>query len=242
MAFKSFSQEEFIAKAKSVHGDTYDYSKVTYTGCNDKVIITCRKHGDFEQKPFLHNIGQGCNLCGYEKTKGVRDANRAKALEDGRKTYSGATCKHGHNIRYAKNNACVECSSVQRKQWATNNKDKYKELCKSKASLRCSRRKEASNCLTKEMKEQVKNIYSYARHLTDVYGQDMTVDHVIPLLGENVCGLHVPHNMQIVSKSYNSSKSNRLVIEPNQQRAEDCIMVHESALPWNQKEYTNGTV
>jgi len=242
MAFKSFTQEDFIAKARSVHGDTYDYSKVAYTGCNDKVVINCRVHGDFTQKPFLHNTGQGCNLCGYEKTKGVRDPARAKALDEGCKTYTGSACKHGHTTRYAKNNACVECSSAQRAKWIKDNKDKYKELCKSKAALRCSRRKEASHCLTKEMKDQVKNIYSYARYLTNVYGQEMTVDHVIPLLGKNVCGLHVPCNMQIVSKTYNSSKSNRSVVEPNQQRAEDCTMVHESALPWNQKEYTNDTV
>ncbi len=39
--------EEFIAKAKAVHGDKYDYSKVDYKGNKDPVIIICPKHGEF---------------------------------------------------------------------------------------------------------------------------------------------------------------------------------------------------
>ena len=38
----------FIEKARVKHGDRYDYSKVVYVRSKDKVIITCKEHGDFE--------------------------------------------------------------------------------------------------------------------------------------------------------------------------------------------------
>jgi len=41
--------------------------------------------------------------------------------------------------------------------------------------------------------------------------QDMTVDHIIPLQGKEVCGLHVLENLQYLTLSENSRKNNRLV-------------------------------
>ena len=39
--------EEFIQKAKAVHGDKYDYSKVEYVNAKTKVCVICPKHGEF---------------------------------------------------------------------------------------------------------------------------------------------------------------------------------------------------
>ena len=55
--------EEFIAKAKAVHGDRYDYSKVEYMGIKTKVSIVCKEHGEFLQSPQKHLAGQGCIKC-----------------------------------------------------------------------------------------------------------------------------------------------------------------------------------
>lgn len=41
--------EDFIARAKQIHGDTYDYSKVKYKNSGTKVEIICQKHGSFFQ-------------------------------------------------------------------------------------------------------------------------------------------------------------------------------------------------
>lgn len=46
--------EDFIAKAKQIHGDTYDYSKVNYTKSTAKVEIVCPKHGSFFQITSNH--------------------------------------------------------------------------------------------------------------------------------------------------------------------------------------------
>ena len=56
--------KDFIENAKLIHGDKYDYSKVDYKNNKTNVIIICKKHGDFSQRPHNHLINQGCNKCG----------------------------------------------------------------------------------------------------------------------------------------------------------------------------------
>ena len=58
--------DSFIKRALEVHGDKYDYSKTNYVNGSLKVIITCKKHGDFEQRPSGHIAGRGCHKCSKE--------------------------------------------------------------------------------------------------------------------------------------------------------------------------------
>ena len=60
---KRLSKEEFIKKARKVHGDKYDYSKVNYVGSLKKVCIICPDHDDFWQIPSSHLQGVGCPKC-----------------------------------------------------------------------------------------------------------------------------------------------------------------------------------
>ncbi len=61
---KRLTTEEFVAKAKIIHGDRYDYSKVAYNGMHKHVIITCLEHGGFNQKPIYHTLRKaGCPEC-----------------------------------------------------------------------------------------------------------------------------------------------------------------------------------
>lgn len=56
--------EEFIKKAKEVHGDKYDYSKVVYKGTDTLVTIICPEHGEFTQTPYHHlRRRHGCPNC-----------------------------------------------------------------------------------------------------------------------------------------------------------------------------------
>lgn len=61
---------EFIAKAKDVHGDTYDYSLVEYKNNRQgKVKIICAYHGTFEQIAGTHLGGHGCIQCGLGRAQ-----------------------------------------------------------------------------------------------------------------------------------------------------------------------------
>jgi G:T-mismatch repair DNA endonuclease (very short patch repair protein) len=64
--------EQFIEKAIKKHGDKYNYDKTIYTGSTDTVIISCLKHGDFEQVAINHLSGNGCSNCGIEKSNGLK--------------------------------------------------------------------------------------------------------------------------------------------------------------------------
>lgn len=57
------TKNEFIEKARKVHGDKYDYSKVEIEKTVDKIIIICPRHGEFEQIANSHLQGRGCAMC-----------------------------------------------------------------------------------------------------------------------------------------------------------------------------------
>jgi hypothetical protein len=61
---QSSNTEEFIAKAKELHSDKYDYSLVNYISAKNKINIKCKVHGNFKQAPDSHLSGQGCPKCG----------------------------------------------------------------------------------------------------------------------------------------------------------------------------------
>ena len=64
---KKDTKQQFIEKAKKVHGDKYNYSLVDYKGSKEKIKIVCPKHGIFEQTPCNHLKGCGCKLCSMAK-------------------------------------------------------------------------------------------------------------------------------------------------------------------------------
>lgn len=63
--------EEFIRRAKEVHGDKYDYSKVEYVNNTTKVCIICPTHGEFWQKPNTHIQKKGCKKCFLERKRSL---------------------------------------------------------------------------------------------------------------------------------------------------------------------------
>jgi very-short-patch-repair endonuclease len=66
---KSLTTNEFIKKAKEVHGNKYDYSSCSYIAFSKKVCIFCNKHKSFFwQTPTNHLSGYGCPDCGYHRT------------------------------------------------------------------------------------------------------------------------------------------------------------------------------
>jgi hypothetical protein len=61
-----------------------------------------------------------------------------------------------------------------------------------------------------EHRDEIAEFYKQSRRLTDETGIQHHVDHIIPLNGDNVCGLHVPWNLQILTATDNVLKSNKI--------------------------------
>lgn len=80
--------EEFIRRAREVHGSRYNYSKVTYEHSRIKVKVICNIHGVFEIAPHNHiSCKSGCRLCSTEQRKLTKKEFIEKA-------------NHVHNYRY----------------------------------------------------------------------------------------------------------------------------------------------
>lgn len=74
--------EEFIAKAKALWGEEYDYSQTVYHGAMRPIIIICRKHGPFKQHPYNHLRGHYCRQCKVDgqRMTGEEFVRRAKEM------------------------------------------------------------------------------------------------------------------------------------------------------------------
>ena len=69
-----YNKDTFVEKAKNIHNDRYDYSKVQYVNAHTKICIICTEHGEFWQTPNNHLNGNGCPLCKNRKIgDGLRD-------------------------------------------------------------------------------------------------------------------------------------------------------------------------
>lgn len=62
---RRYTIEEFVEKAKQIHGNKYDYSKTTYINSEIPTTIICPIHGEFQQTPAHHLKGCGCQKCSY---------------------------------------------------------------------------------------------------------------------------------------------------------------------------------
>lgn len=81
----------FIEKAKKIHADRFSYEKSVYVNCNEKITITCKKHGSFEQFPRGHLRGDSCMKC-------TNDAKRAGTSDFVKR----AKLVHGNKYKYGK--------------------------------------------------------------------------------------------------------------------------------------------
>ena len=64
--------------------------------------------------------------------------------------------------------------------------------------------------LTQEHKTEIKQFYLDAMLVSKVTGVPYAVDHIVPLRGELVSGLHVPWNLAVITREENSKKSNKI--------------------------------
>jgi len=160
------------------------------------------------------------------------------ALESGSKYYfTGRPCKNGHVCeRRTSDRTCRSCARGRGGNWAKENKGKKNELSRewrarnpehtaeygsrwrtenpdknrSKAAARrAAKMQRTPSWLSESDKYEIQCKYDEAERLTRETGTLHHVDHIIPLSGEFVSGLHVPANLQVLTAFANLSKGNR---------------------------------
>jgi len=156
----------------------------------------------------LRNLRAACTEC--LKEEWIKD-NAKRSL----KPKSEAAKEAGRRY-YERNRAMViaraqarpaEEKKAYKKKYKEENPDLYKTL----TSLRRRRFRDATpSWITYKQKTEIMGLYQIAITMTKTTGEQYVVDHIIPLHGVNVCGLHVPWNLRVITQEENLKKSNKV--------------------------------
>lgn len=93
-----YDKDTFVEKAKIIHNDRYDYSKVQYVNAHTKVCIICPEHGEFWQTPQKHLAGQGCPKCaGNVHLDNDKFIEASRQIHSGKYDYSNVNYENNHS-------------------------------------------------------------------------------------------------------------------------------------------------
>jgi len=98
------SHEDFLQKAKAIHGNRYDYSEVKYIDTDTKVCIICPEHGEFWQIPGHHTKGHGCRKC-----SGTAPLTTEEFVAEARDIHTGKYNYSKVNYKNRKIKVCIIC-------------------------------------------------------------------------------------------------------------------------------------
>lgn len=139
------------------------------------------------------------------KTKSYRESNKDVIAEQQKLYYAENKEKLlAYNSEYRElNNDEIR---KQREQYRVTNRSR---CAASDARKRAKRLRATPSWLTDEDFDNIQEFYEISRMFKIYTGQEYHVDHIVPLQGKTVCGLHVPWNLQILPAKENLSKHNK---------------------------------
>jgi len=98
-------------------------------------------------------------------------------------------------------------SRIAAAKWQSLNKDKSSARNRQYQAFKIHR---TPSWLTEDHKKQIRRYYNVAKWIQSILSEQIDVDHIIPLKGATVSGLHVPWNLQLLTHSDNCSKYNKV--------------------------------
>ena len=159
---------------------------------------------------------------GYPKEWKEKNPEKFKANQKKSKKKNALKIKKKSAEYYQENK---EHYSENGKVWRENNPEKekargkrYRKENKGVTNAKTAKRRaQKLNATPKWISEEqileIKDIYKKSAQKTKETGIKHTVDHILPLQGENVCGLHVPWNLRVITNKENSAKNNNVLEE-----------------------------
>jgi len=173
-----------------------DQKKKEYSTNKDKILQKCKEYRiknsgklNSSQAEYRAKNRQSIRV----KQNEIYQKNKEERLEYARKKYAENT----------------EVIKARVKEYTRNNRAKATAL---NAKYRAAKYQATPNWLKKEHLQEIQEFYTLAYELAWLNeGEILQVDHIVPLQGKTVCGLHVPWNLQILTKSNNIRKFNKLV-------------------------------
>jgi hypothetical protein len=139
------------------------------------------------------------------KNKEWREANKAEIA------IKRSERRKGDAVIAAKKKAWQEANKEKvaeyNRKWKQSNRDRHNALNMKRHAAKMNR---TPPWLTKEHYDQMKEVYNMAKKLSKQHGIVHEVDHIVPLQGDTVSGLHVPWNLQILEAGANIRKKNKL--------------------------------
>jgi hypothetical protein len=176
-----------------------------------KICSKCKVEKPFEEfskdKSKKEGYRNDCKYCFKEYYKKYYLENKNKLCEYQKLYYKENKNKVSEYKRqYKEENK--DALSVYNKQYREENKDKILYL---KSKRRAKKLQATPNWLTVEHLKSIERFYSISKEMELISGVKYHVDHIVPLQGDIVCGLHVPWNLQVIEASENLSKNNKLL-------------------------------
>jgi hypothetical protein len=132
----------------------------------------------------------------YNKREDVKDRKNDWYQENRETVINNAATRPAHVLREYRN------------AWKANNKTQV--LADNKVRRR-KHREATPPWLTRKQKSEIRQLYQIAITMTQTIGEQYVVDHIVPLRSHEVCGLHVPWNLRVITQEENLKKSNKLV-------------------------------